>query len=534
MINDKPRVLVVENDNRWRLVHEKNLTRWGWLPFIAQGEGQSLLKDAIDKVLIYRCHAALVDLRLVDHDSRSDNSGLNLIPKLQPTPSIIVSGYADFFVARTALMEKGARHFIGKEEGPELLKQVIEEVLQTMCAATKEIEIEWPPGLSAQAIVSRLLPDARDSVPIDQVNDVLGLLFPDAKRLRLETLDGLNELSQSGPRLHSVVLKVYIDDFLQPEFLKIASPEDIQTQGERYRSYVEGRLFGTFHSLLKKEVYLWDIGAATYDFLSAPNQKMKTWAQLYQSTESIDELVKPLQFFFDELWSHHYHLENQKSGPHLLKAYCNVWGKNWCNRLQDAYQGKYLKIYALKPDLLNPVRWLLDRQSNGTIPPTRLAITHGDLHGGNLFVYDGHAWVIDFERTGPGPIYQDFVELETDLLVQLTHFEDLQTFHNLVSTLLSATTADQIKLGSPTHKKTDANKALAVIKALRQLAEKTIPKFNMKQYLWGLLFDSLFLISLPALKHPQNKAQHDRALLLGGLICERLENATPFSPARKS
>lgn len=465
-------------------------------------------------------------MKLINHDSRSDRSGLDLLPDLQPAQSIIVSGYADFIAARTAFIEKGAKHFIGKEEGPELLREVVKEVLETICAAIKKIEIEWPPGLSAQAIVFRLLPDVRDSIPVDQVNDALALLFPEAKHIRLETLDGLNDLPQSGPRLHSVVLKVYVDDFVQPEIIKIATPKDIEAQGERYRTHVDGRLFGSFYSLLKKEVCLWDIGAAKYDFLSAPNQNMVTWAQLYKTTTSVDKLVEPLRFFFDELWGKYYQ-ENQDMPPQsLFDAYCSVWGTKWRERLEDFSLTKYLKIVDLKEKVLNPVRWLHDKivsnnKSKNPIPSTPLAITHGDLHGGNLFVHEKRAWVIDFERTGPGPIYQDFAELEVNMIIELVPIGDLPTFSQFIGILLEITSADQIE--PALLKNQDAHKALRIIKEIRQLAEKKITKFDMEAYMWCMLFDTLFIGSLHRTNSKEDQIQRNKAFLLGGLICEHLD-----------
>lgn len=526
VVSNQPRVLIIENDRRWRHVHERNLTYWGYRTFTAQGQGLSLLQDAIQKVSFFRCHVAIVDMRLVDHDSRSDRSGLNLLPKLKPTQSIIVSGYPDFMTARSALTEKGATGFVGKEEGPEIIKKVLKEALRTICAATKQIKIEWPPGLSAEAIIARLFPDAPDPIPTDQVEDLLVRLFPQAKRLQLQMIDGLNDLPQSGPRLHSIVLKVYIDDFVQPEIIKIASPKDIKTQDERYRTYVEGRLFGTFHSILKKQVILWDIGAARYDFLGAPNQEMKTWAKLYGEAESVEELVKPLVFFFDELWSHYYRRANQTCCDSLFTSYCAVWGVTWRKRLQRSFKHSYLKINVLKREIVNPVRWLFDKIDHQAdnkikIPETRLAITHGDLHGGNLFVHEARAWVIDFERTGLGPIYQDFAELEVNTLIELAKFESSASFYQSITILLEATRADEIEPALLTDQ--DAHKALRIIKEIRQLAEKKITEFEMEVYMWCMLFDTLFIVSLQTANSQEREVQRDRALLLGGLICEKLD-----------
>ncbi|MGB0389457.1 MAG: hypothetical protein ACPGWR_31950, partial [Ardenticatenaceae bacterium] len=63
----QPRVLVVENDLRWRQDHLTNLTRWGYRPFLAEGQGKALLQNARDRAKTYRCHVALVDMRLLDH-----------------------------------------------------------------------------------------------------------------------------------------------------------------------------------------------------------------------------------------------------------------------------------------------------------------------------------------------------------------------------------------------------------------------------------------------------------------------------------
>jgi thiamine kinase-like enzyme len=53
----------------------------------------------------------------------------------------------------------------------------------------------------------------------------------------------------------------------------------------------------------------------------------------------------------------------------------------------------------------------------GRVAETSIAITHGDLHAGNLLIDDSNnIWVIDFERTGEGHVLQDFIELESDLI----------------------------------------------------------------------------------------------------------------------
>ena len=67
----------------------------------------------------------------------------------------------------------------------------------------------------------------------------------------------------------------------------------------------------------------------------------------------------------------------------------------------------------------NPVTWVLKHRVDSSTLSARQAITHGDLHGDNIFVDDIHAWAIDFERSGEGHILRDFTELEVDILTRL-------------------------------------------------------------------------------------------------------------------
>src|SRR5262245_51308842 len=70
------RILIVDNDGRTREQHSALLSLWGYIPVVAEGIGNALLKDAVIRAKTQRCHIALVDKRLHDdHDTR-DWSGL--------------------------------------------------------------------------------------------------------------------------------------------------------------------------------------------------------------------------------------------------------------------------------------------------------------------------------------------------------------------------------------------------------------------------------------------------------------------------
>ena len=128
----------------------ENLKAWPYeyycaeAPTGAEDAHKALLEDATQKAHAHRCHIALVDMRLRDDSDPSDISGLALVKQLAPTVSIILSGYGDKKTVREALNPKNkvdvplrAYDFIGKEDGPEALKQVIEEVSSRLWSRRK-------------------------------------------------------------------------------------------------------------------------------------------------------------------------------------------------------------------------------------------------------------------------------------------------------------------------------------------------------------------------------------------------------------
>ena len=64
--NLKPRVLIVDNNERVKNMYNELVTHWGYEPILANGIGKDLLEDAKTKAKERRCPLVLVDLRLVD------------------------------------------------------------------------------------------------------------------------------------------------------------------------------------------------------------------------------------------------------------------------------------------------------------------------------------------------------------------------------------------------------------------------------------------------------------------------------------
>ena len=134
---------------------------------------------------------------------------------------------------------------------------------------------------------------------------------------------------------------------------------------------------------------------------------------------------------------------------------------------------------------------------------------------------EGHSWILDFERTGWGPILQDFAELETDIITRLTECPgNLDQFFRLCVALVApenpkASLAQHIDRFMPLPPSLDG--AAKAIIHLRRLAETQTRYLDSREYLWGILLNTIYVMSL----NPDPE-RLDRALILGGVVCERL------------
>jgi len=218
--------------------------------------------------------------------------------------------------------------------------------------------------------------------------------------------------------------------------------------------------------------------------------------------------------------------------------------------LYDDYLGitekeDYLHPKRLGPDhLLNPFRWIKKNRSPLTrnIQPRNAfnVITHGDLHGENIFVEIGdenqiNCWVFDFERTGFGPRFRDCVELEVDILINLLDLSlnDDHLIYKLILIFLlkykrlPSTDLPPIPVGilrgSNLTTTEQVVKALNCIWEIRsQALEFVTENFpSIEPYYWGLLCDALYVCCITEDKRSE---KYKKAFFLAAMVCHRLDN----------
>ncbi len=543
----KARVLVVDNDPRTAELHRKNLERWGYEPIVAEGYGEALLRDAQRKAYEHACHVALLEIHLLDRDDRNDTSGLQLLPKLKPTIAIIVTGSGDDRQTTLLATKTGAFDIVGKEEPLGHLKDAIAE------AAKASFACNYGPEVSISRRLLQLISDSLAPRRPEQVKELFKHLFPDAKRLKIETLTRSTR-PLSNLRSRCVVLLVTVDNQVVPFIVKLSSRDRqgnsiVKREYENYQRYIHNRLPGGFYSHSYGFQELWHVAGSIYNFLGASPKNFRLFSDFY-AVQPHSDICDAVRHLFVHTWGQIYSTTQAYSDESLFNTYSARWGKNtWIKRLID-YSSKYpakLEQSFVGKTLDDPVHWIVSHTNLGqadndasALPSLQIAVTHGDLLGDNFFVdRDNYTWAIDYEHTSVGPIFRDFVTLESDIILRLAKFStnDIQVFRGFVVKVLhdDSWTKQEFPTGTD-----EFIKAYAVVSTLRETATQFVQSGDRRAYYWGLLLNVAFRIVVleekleNATASTRKYLQSERQLAVnyGALICHRLEQwGTQWPPA---
>lgn len=514
------RVLVVDDDERVQNDLKDMLDPADYDVRAAHGSGDTLIQDARRIADHFRPHVAVVDLCLWG-DCTPDPGGLEVIAALESAHCVLYSAYLDFQVTRRLAREDRVT-WVSKREPPQHLLDAIEHAARAVCARPGTLHISAPAHWSPLGIVETLF-RSQDIPPEGLVNDLIKQLFPGSHALTLEPLEDDVGAAGAVGRGRSVLAKVWREGRRSPFVLKLGPARRIKQEASNYEQYIDDNLRGRFYAgIVDQPRYFWDLGGVLYAFLDTRLNDLSSFATFYGRHQDPNAILEPLRHLFQVVWGDFYRDPGGPPQP-LLNSYERVLRLSKRLRSPVAQNLAWPPPFeGLPPDLPHPVAWVEQHKDDATIPLTRLAITHGDLHAGNLFVTRDHAWVIDFERSGPGPILRDVTELEVDILTRLVAptRTDPVAFYRLAAALAHPT-GPQAPIDTLADADPDPEtaKALATIQGLRILAHRVIQIDDQREYLWGLLMDALFV----ALLHEKPTIQQDRALILSAVLCNRLE-----------
>lgn len=524
-VDCKGRVLVVEDQPRYRVELEKLLQVLGYVVKSAQGEEQELLDSARRTVREFRPHVTIMDLELLTRSHRDDRSGLALIddPDFAFTRCVVYSAHLGPGHAltrdlkdKTNVDDVMARHEVDR------LVEAVRKSFKHGCACRSEFVVRWPAAWDVGRITEAVF-GADSGVPPDVVVDVLGRLFPDGvKPLRLSPLYGA-AMGAAVERSRSVLLEASLPTKSQwPSAIKLAPRDRISTEVAAYERHIDQSLGGGYYVESRGSAPFWDVGAIRYSFVGAPQQPLKSLSAFYRQEADPASILKPLRHFFGEAWRPHYADSRSRLEDTLFDAYDRVRG---LRKLFDELRPEGGTVLpGLPPGVPDPVAWVIGNEADSGTFTAYGAITHGDLHGDNLFVEADHAWAIDFEQSGPGPILRDFVELECDIVTRLMPpdgGDDAEEYFRLALALTTPRTArEAVRMPDQPRPSADSKKAAEVVSGLRAIAADVTGFKDMREYYWGLLLVSLLSSSNARGDWPQR----GRAMLLAAVAAGRLEH----------
>lgn len=513
-----PRLLVVDNDERIVYYLQTIFNKRGYDVYTPRGVGGAALRqNAVAVAQAVRPHVAIVDLRL-DDEYTDDPTGLLLLPELASARCILYSAYLAPTVLSRVKRQYNVFDWVDKQD-IERLYTVIDEAAYQASASRRGLAIEWPTNWRRQEIIDALFKEAPTQPEIAILDDIIAQLFGDSRRIKPETVNGKPEEGlRSVVRGRSVIAKIHADH-LQPMVLKLGLARRTHREYENYQAHIHGFLPGLFHTQIEKHTLFWDLGGTVYSFVGAGQQALPTFAIHYAQSDAADKILAPLRHLFRVVWQPHYAAAVPMTSSSLYAAYDDLFRLG--EKLAQIDGALLTKLHELVGLPLDPVQWVQTFGHNSVMPTARQAVTHGDLHGDNLFVEEERAWLIDFERTGPSHALRDFAELEVDIFARLIPQDqvDWATLQHLAEVLVSPSKPGVTLAPDAAVVNNQAvHKAFQVINGVRTLAHEIIGHTDQREALWAMLFDALFVASVNAMPEPQRL----RALLYAGVICRRL------------
>ena len=465
------------------------------------------------KVRAHRCHVAIIDQKLIELTSEAHQE---LEKALRPAHCILLTDasirteHAMFAFLANMLIARKRNKPMERALQPlaHLVGHVTEGGYQS-CEIKDDLRISINKvAHSLEALVEN---SSRQVVEGDEVQEeiieILGRVFHGVDDLEGEAL--FAQQSRSTPLLWIVPGNDY-----EQVVLRIASKQSVAEEVDRYTRYIAGKRLGFPYAQLERHKTLWRVGAIVYSSVEAGSRRPRMFSEYYRLTDST-HIVQILKSFWDERRYHHLLLKHDN----LFKHFYHVWKSRLpATPLSDlGPKGREISFSDISDRLINPIVWVLENQ-NGSPYDIPWAISHQNLNADNIIVDNKqNARAVNFEYGGPGPILQDFVELESDIFCRLidTSVENLSLFYEFAKNLVDDPDLSLIPgspgLGDPFQK------AGHVIQYIRIRASKNF--HDPREYLWSLLLNTLFR----TLQLPEDDPVYRRGLLYCCVLCQRLE-----------
>lgn len=586
MCTCKRTVLIVDNREQGRRLLQRRLERMGYHVITAENAGVALEKAKTELI-----HLAIIDVRLEDDLRIDDYSGIHLFAALSIERKILMTAWdwpdperllRSVFEVRYLDYVKYWDFIDGKRYMPQEILKSIDRAFSKAPVINMGLELKLESGLSWETMVKQMKlsnghGDKANSNgknagfdPVQMLQHVSCLLFSSSERRRPNLVRFMSTTPGFSPCTVAMV-RPYLQRGPGMDLaVKFGPIESIQREYNNFEEYVLPYIPN--HSRTHLEygpVYLEDIGALAYDFMGQNIKSINTLADYYNNAQvTEEELCKTITHLFKDTCKRWYELRDvvsnnkrqrldtlYRSQLNLLKplqvnktkkAFHSLLGRSRGSSVFKLRSEGFLEVElkgkpnseAQKLRLPDPVKFCFETRNSsgrGTTHPHRnffplvdqYAITHGDLHAGNVIVNkQGGAWLLDFYKTGIGHALRDFAELESHIRFFL--FDgNLSARYELERALLRPNRLTEplfIEKSSPAQQR-----ALSAIQTLRQVAYELTDIESSREYYMALLFYALKGIrgfTSGSIDEQSYIPAKTHALLSAALLCQRLSSTS--------
>lgn len=535
-MNRQGRILIMDDEERWREMLSGTLTRGGFLVHTAP-----TAKEALQRLEETFYHVLVLDLRMEERnpDNFDGMTLLNEIKKRGLNPAIkviMLSAYGTTEQMRVTFKDYQVVDFVPKDQfDNKVFLENLRQIFLTKVRINLDLAIHWQQGSSAEtAVLNMEIAGTRvkRNSPLQQrtaleLDDLLCRLFYKAQSIIVQPLiPGL-----SGARVLQIH-PFFSDGGGHSVVVKFGFAEKIEGEHKNFKSYVQS-FFGGRRTTITEDVRRTPhLGGIVYSLVGAENERLENFGSFYQRA-TLSQIASVIDELFLTTCNTWYANPGVLQPRNLTEDYQQLFGsklERMEQKVSEALQfmpGKHrhtFKSLSGTRTFTNPIQ-----AATGQIMiyPTYVCITHGDFNHNNIFVdTDGHTWLIDFQNTGHGHILRDVAMLDSTIRFQLLETEEttLEECLELEEALNSITRFSHIS--QLTDKLVTQNPALQkaydTVVHLRMIARKLVAQNSnddISEYYAALFYNALNALHFTTL----SQRQHEHAMLSASILADRLK-----------
>lgn len=476
-----------------------------------------------------------IDLVIIDNrfDEDDGNDDADFVKNADPSQAIILMGMALQDGLDLGRVAHNLRVFSKTRPAAELV-ELVEEVLHTLVPYNQDLLIEWAQGPSAaQAVIYRLEPiEASRTLNTTQLRkeleDVLRKLFWIESKIVVHTV----EEGHGG----SAVLKVFSTinhSVNRPAIIvKFGWREILDSELFNYRAHVEPYFYMRTTQIVGQPAYTHHLAGFKQMFvgyeqdwrphINGNHATLDDFATVFsnQNAGALRQVVQNLFYDTYSVWFAGKQSLDKTKDEHLIKfkdtvaTYEAQLGLQTerkeaiirCNikRLQQqAFENVVIDVAEKHitftvdgvPEILPHPVYFWKNYSHCIPQTTLVALTHGDLNPNNIFVNPrSDSWLLDFQRTGWGPLLRDAAELESAIKFSLLELQELAQRIAFERVILQ-TDALSTPLRAEPLDSENVEKAQICIQTLRNEMLRVCNDPTISEYFTALFFHALKMLS---------------------------------------